>query len=124
MNTQKIVVGLDIGTTKICAIVGRANEFGKVDILGIGKVPSNGGVTRGVVSNIDRTVAAISEAVKMAEDVANVNIKNVQVGIAGAHISSLQHRGMLIRNDSEKEINNSSPLKILYKKGKNSRCKI
>lgn len=102
MNTQKIVVGLDIGTTKICAIVGRANEFGKVDILGIGKVPSNGGVTRGVVSNIDRTVAAISEAVKMAEDVANVNIKNVQVGIAGAHISSLQHRGMLIRNDSEK----------------------
>jgi cell division protein FtsA len=105
MNTQKIVVGLDIGTTKICAIVGRSNEFGKVDILGIGKVPSNGGVTRGVVSNIDRTVAAISEAIKMAEEVANVNIKNVQVGIAGAHISSLQHRGMLIRNDSEKEIN-------------------
>lgn len=105
MNTQKIVVGLDIGTTKICAIVGRSNEYGKVDILGIGKVPSNGGVTRGVVSNIDRTVAAISEAIKMAEEVANVNIKNVQVGIAGAHISSLQHRGMLIRNDSEKEIN-------------------
>lgn len=107
MNTQKIVVGLDIGTTKICAIVGRSNEFGKVDILGIGKVPSNGGVTRGVVSNIDRTVAAISEAVKMAAEVANVNIKNVQVGIAGAHINSLQHRGMLIRNDSEKEISQS-----------------
>ncbi len=105
MNNQKIVVGLDIGTTKICAIVGRSNEFGKVDILGIGKVPSNGGVTRGVVSNIDRTVAAISEAVKMAEEKANVNIKNVQVGIAGAHINSLQHGGMLIRNDSEKEIN-------------------
>ncbi len=105
MNNQKIVVGLDIGTTKICAIVGRSSEFGKVDILGIGKVPSNGGVTRGVVSNIDRTVAAISEAVKMAEEKANVNIKNVQVGIAGAHINSLQHAGMLIRNDSEKEIN-------------------
>lgn len=104
MSNQKIVVGLDIGTTKICAIVGRTSEYGKVDILGIGKVPSNGGVTRGVVSNIDRTVAAISEAVKMAEEVANVNIKNVQVGIAGAHINSLQHRGMLIRNDSEKEI--------------------
>ena len=104
MSNQKIVVGLDIGTTKICAIVGRSSEYGKVDILGIGKVPSNGGVTRGVVSNIDRTVAAISEAVKMAEEVANVNIKNVQVGIAGAHINSLQHRGMLIRNDSEKEI--------------------
>jgi cell division protein FtsA len=104
MNTQKIVVGLDIGTTKICAIVGRSSEYGKVDILGIGKVPSNGGVTRGVVSNIDRTVAAISEAVRLAEEVAKVNIKNVEVGIAGAHINSLQHRGMLIRNDNEKEI--------------------
>lgn len=61
MSNQKIVVGLDIGTTKICAIVGRSSEYGKVDILGIGKVPSNGGVTRGVVSNIDRTVAAISK---------------------------------------------------------------
>lgn len=105
MSTQKIVVGLDIGTTKICAIVGRTNELGKIDIIGIGKVPSNGGVTRGVVSNIDRTVAAIAEAVKMAEEVANVKIRKVEVGIAGAHISSRQHRGMLIRSDSDKEIN-------------------
>ncbi|MCB9251924.1 MAG: cell division protein FtsA [Flavobacteriales bacterium] len=112
MNNPKIVVGLDIGTTKICAIVGRANEYGKVDILGIGKVPSNGGVTRGIVSNIDRTVAAITEAINMAQEVANVNIRNVQVGIAGAHISSLQHRGMLIRNDSEKEIDRSDLEKL------------
>jgi cell division protein FtsA len=63
-SKEKIVVGLDIGTTKVCAIVGRANQYGKVDILGMGKVASHGGVTRGVVSNIDKTVAAIHQAVK------------------------------------------------------------
>lgn len=104
MTKGKIIVGLDIGTTKICAIVGRMNEYGKVDILGKGQVPSNGGVTRGVVSNIDKTVAAISDAVKEATEHAGVDIKRVHVGIAGAHIRSLQHRGMIIRSDGEKEI--------------------
>lgn len=105
-NKEKIVVGLDIGTTKVCAIVGRANEYGKVDILGMGKVASHGGVTRGVVSNIDKTVAAIHQAVKDASERSNVEIKRVHVGIAGAHINSLQHRGMIIRNDGESEITN------------------
>jgi len=101
---EKIIVGLDIGTTKVCAIVGRANQYGKVDILGLGKVSSHGGVTRGVVSNIDKTVAAIQEAIKDASDKSNVDIQRVHVGIAGAHINSLQHRGMIIRNDAEEEI--------------------
>ncbi|MDG1720038.1 MAG: cell division protein FtsA, partial [Bacteroidia bacterium] len=100
-----MIVGLDIGTTKVCAIVGRANQYGKVDILGMGKIASNGGVTRGVVSNIDRTVAAIQAAIKEASEKSNVDIKRVEVGIAGAHINSLQHRGMIIRNDGESEIN-------------------
>ncbi len=104
MTKGKIIVGLDIGTTKICAIVGRMNEYNKVDILGKGQVPSNGGVTRGVVSNIDKTVTAISEAVKQAAEHADVEINRVHVGIAGAHIRSLQHRGMIIRSDGEKEI--------------------
>jgi len=102
---EKIIVGLDIGTTKVCAIVGRANQYGKVDILGMGKVASHGGVTRGVVSNIDRTVAAIQAAIKGASEKSNVDIQRVEVGIAGAHINSLQHRGMIIRNDGETEIN-------------------
>lgn len=104
MTQGKIIVGLDIGTTKICAIVGRMNEFGKVDILGKGQVPSNGGVTRGVVSNIDKTVTAINQAIKLASEHADVEINRVHVGIAGAHIRSLQHRGMVIRSDSELEI--------------------
>ena len=102
---EKIIVGLDIGTTKVCAIVGRANQYGKVDILGMGKVASHGGVTRGVVSNIDRTVAAIQAAIKVASEKSNVDIQRVEVGIAGAHINSVQHRGMIIRNDGETEIN-------------------
>ncbi len=109
---EKIIVGLDIGTTKVCVIVGRANEFGKVDILGMGKVASHGGVTRGVVSNIDKTVAAIQEAVREASEKSNVDIKRVQVGIAGAHINSLQHRGMIIRNDGEAEINQEDLKKL------------
>ena len=104
-SQEKIIVGLDIGTTKVCAIVGRANQFGKVDILGMGKVASHGGVTRGVVSNIDKTVAAIQAAIKEAAEKSNVDIQRVEVGIAGAHINSLQHRGMIIRNDGESEIN-------------------
>lgn len=104
MGSGKIVVGLDIGTTKVCAIVGRMNEFGKVDIIGMGKVPSMGGVTRGVVSNIDKTVNAINEAIAIASERSNVEINKVHVGIAGAHINSLQHRGMIIRNDGEMEI--------------------
>lgn len=112
MNSNKIIVGLDIGTTKICAIVGRANEFGKVDILGMGKVTAHGGVTRGVVSNIDKTVLAIQEAIKEASEKSNVDIKKVHVGIAGAHINSLQHRGMIIRNNGEEEINKEDLKKL------------
>ena len=111
-SNEKIIVGLDIGTTKVCAIVGRSNQYGKVDILGMGKVASHGGVTRGVVSNIDKTVAAIQQAVKEASEKSNVRIGSVQVGIAGAHINSLQHRGMIIRNDGESEIHNEDLKKL------------
>lgn len=111
-SKEKIVVGLDIGTTKVCAIVGRANQYGKVDILGLGKVASHGGVTRGVVSNIDKTVAAIHQAVKEASEKSNVDIRRVNVGIAGAHINSLQHRGMIIRNDADSEISKDDLTKL------------
>ncbi|MCB0734040.1 MAG: cell division protein FtsA [Flavobacteriales bacterium] len=127
MTNGKIIVGLDIGTTKICAIVGRMNEYGKVDILGKGQVPSNGGVTRGVVSNIDKTVTAINEAVKLASEHADVDINRVHVGIAGAHIRSLQHRGMVIRSDSELEITKDDLLKLeqdMYKLSVNPGDKI
>jgi len=98
-----IVVGLDIGTTKICVIVGRRNEHSKIEILGLGKAES-AGVTRGVVSNIQKTVQGILEAVDQASSQSNVDIKIVNVGIAGQHIKSLQHRGMFTRKDIHNEI--------------------
>jgi len=98
-----VVVGLDIGTTKIVCMVGRKNEFGKIDILGMGKSESVG-VTRGVVSNIDKTVQSIKAAVAEAQSQSGEKISIVNVGIAGQHIKSLQHRGEKIRHTAEEEI--------------------
>jgi len=103
MEKSGIIVGLDIGTTKIAVIVGRKNEHEKIDILGYGKVPSIG-VKRGVVANIDNTVQSIRDAIAEASSKSGVDIKYVNVGIAGQHIKSLQHRGSMIREDSEIEI--------------------
>ena len=103
---SEIIVGLDIGTTKIAAIVGRRNEHGKIEILGLGRSESLG-VMRGVVANIEKTVASIREAVEEAEAKSGVEIKEVYVGIAGQHIKSMQHRGMITRANNEYEISQS-----------------
>ena len=100
---SEIVVGLDIGTTKIACLVGRQNDHGKIEILGMG-ISESVGVTRGVVSNIEKTVASIKAAVVDAEKNSNVEINVVNVGIAGQHINSLQHRGIKMRNNLETEI--------------------
>ncbi|MBL4667771.1 MAG: cell division protein FtsA [Flavobacteriales bacterium] len=102
-TASEIVVGLDIGTTKIVVIVGRKNEHGKLEVLGMGKSESIG-VSRGVVSNIDKTVQSIRLAVEDAESKSGVDIKVVNVGIAGQHIKSLQHRGIKVRHNVDDEI--------------------
>lgn len=93
-----IVVGLDIGTTKICVTVGRRSGANKIEVLGIGNAESSG-VNRGMVANIQKTVNSILKAVEQASAQSNVNINVVNVGIAGQHIKSLQHRGILTRKD-------------------------
>jgi len=103
MQQDKIVVGLDIGTTKICALVGRKNEYGKLEILGMGKAVSEG-VQRGVVLNIDKTVDAIKRAIRQAEEQSGIDIGVVNVGIAGQHIKSLQHNGSITRPSGDNEI--------------------
>lgn len=102
---SEIVVGLDIGTTKIACFVGRKNEHGKIEVLSMGKTESLG-VTRGVVSNIEKTVHSIKTAVAEAQDrvEGDLTIGVVNVGIAGQHIKSLQHRGMYTRNKTQDEI--------------------
>ena len=103
MSEGKIIVGLDIGTTKVACIVGRKTENKKIEILGYGKAVSTG-VRRGVVTNIFETVDAIKQAVKQASDQSGVEINRVSVGIAGSHIKSLQHRGVMMRDNHEAEI--------------------
>jgi cell division protein FtsA len=103
MEHEKIVVGLDIGTTKICAIVGRKNEFGKLEVLGMGKAESEG-VVKGIVFNIDKTVSAIEKAIKEASDQSGIDIGVVNVGIAGQHIRSFIQHGGITRSSKEDEI--------------------
>ncbi|MEL6606767.1 MAG: cell division protein FtsA [Bacteroidota bacterium] len=103
MENEKIIVGLDIGTTKICALVGKKNGYGKLEVLGMGKAVSDG-VVRGMVTNIDKTVVAIEKAIKQAEDNANIDINVVNVGIAGRHIKSAIHRGSITREAVDEEI--------------------
>lgn len=103
MAHEKIVVGLDIGTTKICAIVGRQNEFGKLEVLGMGKAESEG-VIKGIVTNIDKTVFAIEKAVKEASDMSGIDIGVVNVGIAGQHIRSSIHHGSITRISKDDEV--------------------
>lgn len=95
-----IIVGLDIGTTKICVTVGRRSGSNKIELLGVGKAES-AGVNRGVVANIQKTVFSIREAVSSAEGQSNVDIKVVNIGIAGQHIKSIQHRGILTKSDDD-----------------------
>src|SRR6476469_6843399 len=106
-NEQPIIVGLDIGTTKIAVIAGRKNEFGKLEILGFGKANSNG-VKHGQVLNIDETIKAIRTALENCfASNPNLEVKDVYVGIAGHHIKSLQTRGDIVRQSSDEEITQS-----------------
>ena len=103
MEKENIAVGLDIGTTKIVAMIGRKNEYGKLEILGVGKSKSLG-VARGVVNNITQTIQSIQQAVQEAENKSGYKIKDVVVGIAGQHIRSIQHSDYIIRNNAEEVI--------------------
>ena len=99
----KIIAAIDIGTTKIVAVVGKVFDSGKVQVMGMGKVESHG-VKRGVVLNIDEAAGAIQEAVEQAEKQANYTFKDVYVGIAGQHIKSLKNRHSRYINSEDNEI--------------------
>jgi cell division protein FtsA len=104
METQNIAVGLDIGTTKIVAMIGQKNQYGKLETIGVGKSKSMG-VHRGVVNNITQTIQSIQNAVSEAEATSDIKINGVTVGIAGQHIRSLQHSDYITRPNAEQVIN-------------------
>lgn len=103
MGKENIAVGLDIGTTKIVAMIGKENEYGKLEILGIGRAKSLG-VARGVVNNITLTINSIQQAVAEAENNSGYKINDVVVGIAGQHIRSIQHSDYISRPNAEEVI--------------------
>lgn len=100
---ERIVVGLDIGTTKVCAIVASIDQNEKINILGIGKAPSEG-LNRGVVVNIDKTVNAIKTAIEQAQLASGIQVRSVNVGIAGDHIRSMRSKGVVTINNKDSEI--------------------
>ena len=104
-GNTRVIVGLDIGTTKIACFIGRKNEHNKIEIISMGKSESMG-VMHGVVANIEKTVQSITAAVNAAQlcKEGTLSIKNVYVGIAGQHIKSIQHRGMYTKRDNTSEI--------------------
>jgi cell division protein FtsA len=109
---EQIVSAIDIGTTKIVAIVGKKDEAGKIEILGMGKSPSKG-VKRGVVLNIEDTITAIQSAVNQAEEMAGIKMKDVFVGIAGQHIKSIQSRKYIDTFSYDDEITQADVNRLL-----------
>ena len=109
---NKFSVGLDIGTTKIVAMVGEKNQFNKIKVLGVGKSQSLG-VHRGVVNNITQTIQSIKIAIDEAQTKSGIEIKDVAVGIAGQHIRSLQHSDYITRENPDEVINNDDIDKLI-----------
>ncbi len=109
---EQYVAAIDIGTTKIVAIVGTKNENGKIDILGLSKAPSRG-VKRGVVLNIEDTVNAIETTVLDVQKRSGITFSEVFVGIAGQHIKSMKSRGYIMRDNYDDEINKEEVFRLI-----------
>jgi cell division protein FtsA len=111
-KNEQYVAAIDIGTTKIVAIVGTKNENGKIEILGLSKAPSRG-VKRGVVLNIEETVGAIETTVQDVQKRSGIIFSEVFVGIAGQHIKSMKNRGYITRENYEDEINKEEVFRLI-----------
>tara|TARA_B100000963_G_scaffold90265_2_gene77768 strand:- start:1088 stop:2371 length:1284 start_codon:yes stop_codon:yes gene_type:complete len=112
MESNQLYIGLDIGTTKIVAMIGIINEYDKLKIIGLGKSKSLG-VHRGVVNNISQTIQSIQTAINEAENNSDTKIDKVIVGIAGQHIRSIQHSDYITRDNSDKVIEHSDIDKVI-----------
>jgi cell division protein FtsA len=99
---KNLIAGLDLGTTKVCAVIAEQTEAG-IDILGFGVAPSDG-LNRGLVANIAKTAEAVKEAVSIASNRAGIEVRELNVGVAGEHITSLRHRNYVTISNQDKEI--------------------
>ncbi|MBI2158011.1 MAG: cell division protein FtsA [Candidatus Rokubacteria bacterium] len=106
------VVGLDVGTTKICAVIARPAAAGGLDVVGVGTAPSRG-LRRGVVVNIDSTVEAIKAAVAEAEQMAGVEVAGVYAGVAGGHIKGVNSRGVVAVSGKDREVSEADVERVV-----------
>ncbi|CCU79557.1 Cell division protein FtsA [Halanaerobium saccharolyticum subsp. saccharolyticum DSM 6643] len=112
MKKRKIVTGLDIGTTKICALIAEIGGENNIEIIGIGLAPSNG-LRKGIVVDIDKTSHAIKSAIQKAERMAGQKVDSAYVGIAGSHIESINSHGVVAVTGDEKEIKESDIKRVI-----------
>jgi len=112
MNKEGLITGLDLGTTKISAIIAEINESNEINVVGVGTTPSYG-LRRGVVVNLDKTVQGIKQAVGEAELMAGVKVSDVVVGIAGDHIKSFNSRGVIAVSRTEEGITNEDIKRVI-----------
>ncbi|MGB2328948.1 MAG: cell division protein FtsA, partial [Gammaproteobacteria bacterium] len=99
-KNSNIVVGLDIGTSKVVCIVGKKNDDGVLEVISLGSYPSSG-LKKGVVVNIEATTDAIKKAVEQAQSIIEEKIKSIYVGVAGNHIRSINSQGIVGIKDKE-----------------------
>src|SRR3989337_779666 len=112
MTRRGTVTGLDIGTTKVCAIVGEVDEDGDVHIIGAG-MASSGGLRRGVVVDLDSTAKAVQQAVEHAERMAGVSVASALVAVSGEHIASSDSRGVVAVARGDHEIADSDVARVI-----------
>lgn len=112
MSARDMIVGLDIGTNKVCAVIGEWNENGKIEITGVGTSPSEG-LRRGVVVNIETTMRAVSAAVEAAEMMSGREVQGVVTGIGGAHIEGINSRGVVAVTGKGREINQNDVNRVI-----------
>ncbi|MDQ3461263.1 MAG: cell division protein FtsA [Deinococcota bacterium] len=119
MTDGRIIVGLDIGTTKICTVIGELASDGVLDIIGEGTVPSDG-LRKGVVVNLERTIASVRQSIAAAERVAGVEVTSAWIGIAGSHLKAFNSHGMaairrgqeISRGDVERTVENARAIPL------------
>jgi cell division protein FtsA len=109
---EETIVGLDIGTTKVCAVIGRVNEYNSIDIIGVGVSPSKG-LRKGVVVNIESTVQSVATSIEKAELMAGVEVKSVYAGIAGGHIEGINSKGVVAVSTRNKEISGEEVERVI-----------
>ncbi len=112
MPVDDLIVGLDIGTTKVCAVIGELNETGRIEIVGIGTAASDG-LRKGVVINIESTLKAVTKAIEAAEMMSGREVGSVITGIAGAHVEGINSRGVVAVSGRDREINEEDIRRVI-----------